>query len=151
MSISYEYGWLPVYPPTVRLSVSPSVYPLLFFSLSADCPSPFRLPGAGCPSIRQLSITVSTADCASICPSVCLSSTVFLYIHQLPAAVSTDSTPTTRRTRTELAVCYYRLVSHSPPPTHAAARGRDADLAPPPTTEGEGMSKIDSSCHRHAY
>jgi len=28
--------------------------------------------------------------------------------------------------------------------THTAARGRDADFAPPPTTEDEAVPKIDS-------
>ena len=41
---------LPVYPPTVHLSVCPSTYPLLFF--------------------RQLSDIVSTTSCLSVCLSV---------------------------------------------------------------------------------
>ena len=76
---------LPVDPPTARLSVCPSAYPLLFFhqlsvivsttsclsvclsvlscffSSSTDCPSPFQSPTAH----------------LSVCLSVCLSSLVF--------------------------------------------------------------------------
>jgi len=50
MLVSYAYGRLPTYPPTVRLSVRPSAYPSCFFSTSADClsvcPLPFRPPTA---------------------------------------------------------------------------------------------------------
>ena len=56
----------PFHPPTTRLSVHPSVYPLLFFSTSTDCPSPFRPPAA------RLS-----PDRPSVCLSVCLPSLVF--------------------------------------------------------------------------
>ena len=60
MLITYAYGWLPVYPPTARLSVCPPDCSLLFF--------------------RQLSFIVSTADCPSVCPSLSLSTPVFLNI-----------------------------------------------------------------------
>ena len=97
MLISYAYGWLPVYPPTVRLSVCPP-----------DCPSPFWLPVyplTGCHRfISQLRVYLSIPqsihscfsrhpltvprrfnrrlpvyppDRPSVCLSVCLLSLVF--------------------------------------------------------------------------
>ena len=66
---------------TARLSVHPSVYSLLFFSTSTNCPSSFQPPATRlspptvhlsvCPSaypllfFQRLSITISTADCPS--------------------------------------------------------------------------------------
>jgi len=108
MLVSYAYGWLSIYPPTVHLSVCPSTYPLLFlrqlsvivsntsclsvclsvlscfFSTSTDCPSPFQSPTAH----------------LFVCLSVCLSSLVFLDIHPSPCRASArTATPTTRRGR----------------------------------------------------
>ena len=124
--------WLPVCPPTVRHHFdcrAPAVH------LSANCPSPFLPPTA------RLSVRPSA------CPVVFFSTSTVV--------VSSVSSPTTRRGRLDGSHRTGGLLlplgeSYSTPHT-CAARGRDADFAPPPTTEDEAVPKIDSSCRQHAY
>ena len=60
MLITYVYGWLPVYPPTARLSVCPP----------PDCPSPFWLSVYFISQLRVcLSIPQSIHSCFSQHPS----------------------------------------------------------------------------------
>jgi len=129
---------LSVYPLTIcrrfihRLPVCLST---LVFSTSTDCRWPFR-PPAACLSVRP-----------SACPVVFFSTSTVV--------VSSVSSPTTRRGRLDgshrTGGLLLPLGESYSTPTHTAARGRDADFAPPPTTEDEAVPKIDSSCRQHAY
>jgi len=123
----------------------------------------------GCPSVRRLSVAISTAGRRlSIYPPTVhhrFDRRLRVYLSvRLPVLYCFSLHPPTTHRRLDRQHTDDQAHAHrtgglllpsgesfSAPPTHAAARGRDADLAPPPTTEGEGMSKIDSSCHRHAY
>ena len=121
----------PFHQSTARLSVHPSVYPLLFFSTSTNCPSSFqppaarlsprpsiclsvRLPTLSCfssdsqspfrpqtvrlsvdhPSSFQPPAAYRSADCSSVCLSICLPALVFpptvchRFDHQLPLCLS---------------------------------------------------------------
>ena len=67
MLVSYAYGWLPIYPPTIRPSVCLSACHLCFSQRPLTVPSPFRPPAAhlsvDCPSpFRPSTVRLST-DC----------------------------------------------------------------------------------------
>jgi len=79
MLVSYTYGWLSIYPPTVRLSVCLSVHLLVLSCFTADCLSPFRPPAVrlptDCPSPFRPSTVRQSTDCLSPFhpPTTCLS------------------------------------------------------------------------------
>jgi len=117
----------PFHPPTARLSVHPSVYPLLFFSTSTDCSSPFRPPAvrlsADCPSVHRLSVAISTVDCPSIQQlSVTVSTAHCPFVHQLSITISTAGCLSIHRLPAYLSVRLPVLYCFSQPPPNTRRR-----------------------------